>query len=140
MRLRARNVPTRLATGGYILHAGLQKWQSQDDQHAANVHRMAAGAYPFLQDIPPKRFLKLLAAGEVATGLALLTPLVPNRVAGAALTAFAGGLTTMYLRSPTLHNEGSVWPTPAGIGISKDVWMLGIGLGLVIDDSRVVGS
>jgi hypothetical protein len=24
-----------------------------------------------------------------------------------------------------------VWPTQAGTGISKDVWMLGIGLGLV---------
>jgi hypothetical protein len=26
---------------------------------------------------------------------------------------------------------GSVWPTQAGTGVSKDVWMLGIGLGLV---------
>lgn len=28
---------------------------------------------------------------------------------------------------------GSIWPSQAGIGVSKDVWMLGIGLGLVLD-------
>jgi hypothetical protein len=26
-----------------------------------------------------------------------------------------------------------VWPSPQGIGVSKDVWLLGIGLGLVAD-------
>ena len=39
----------------------------------------------------------------------------------------------MYLRTPALHEEGSVWPTRAGIAISKDVWMLGIGVGLMTD-------
>jgi hypothetical protein len=46
----------------------------------------------------------------------------------------------MYLRTPALHKPRSVWPTPAGIGISKDVWMLGIGLSLLADiatDGRV---
>ncbi len=47
------------------------------------------------------------------------------------LTAFSGGLVTMYWRTPALRQPGSVWPTPAGIGVSKDVWMLGIGLGLL---------
>jgi hypothetical protein len=59
--------------------------------------------------------------------------MAPNKLAGAALTAFAGGLMTMYLRTPALHKPGSVWPTPAGTGVSKDVWMLGIGLGLLAD-------
>jgi hypothetical protein len=58
---------------------------------------------------------------------------VPNAVAGAALSTFAGGLVTMYLRTPSLHKPQSVWPTPAGIGVSKDVWMLAIGLGLIAD-------
>jgi len=31
-----------------------------------------------------------------------------------------------------MHKPGSVWPSPAGIGVSKDVWMLGIGLGLLV--------
>jgi len=58
---------------------------------------------------------------------------VPNKLAGGSLTAFAGGLMTMYLRTPALHKPGSIWPTSAGTGISKDVWMLGIGIGLLID-------
>jgi uncharacterized membrane protein YkgB len=52
-----------------------------------------------------------------------------------ALTGFAGGLVTMYLRTPSLHKPSSVWPTSAGIGVSKDVWMLGIGLGLLAQGS-----
>jgi uncharacterized membrane protein YphA (DoxX/SURF4 family) len=128
--LSAHDIPTRVSTGAYILHAGLAKWGG-DEQQASAVHGMAAGAYPFLRRIPPKTFLRLLAAGEIATGTALLTPLVPNLVAGAALTGFAGALTTMYLRTPALHNPGSIWPTQAGTGVSKDVWMLGIGLSLL---------
>jgi hypothetical protein len=58
---------------------------------------------------------------------------VPNAVAGFALTGFSGGLLGMYLRTSALHKPDSVWPTRAGIAVSKDVWMLGIGLGLVAD-------
>jgi hypothetical protein len=32
-----------------------------------------------------------------------------------------------------MHKPGSIWPTQQGTAVSKDVWMLGIGLGLVID-------
>jgi len=32
-----------------------------------------------------------------------------------------------------LHKDGSVWPTPNGIAVSKDVWMLAIGTSLVLD-------
>jgi hypothetical protein len=39
----------------------------------------------------------------------------------------------MYMRTPALHKPGSYWPTPNGIGVSKDIWMLGIGLGLLAD-------
>jgi hypothetical protein len=97
---------------------------------------MAASAYPFLADIPATRFLRLLSAAELGIGAALLTPVVPARVAGAALTGFAGGLIAMYLRTPALHKPRSVWPTPAGTGVSKDVWMLGIGLELLADRQR----
>jgi uncharacterized membrane protein YphA (DoxX/SURF4 family) len=130
LRLPLRDVPTRIATGAYIAHAGWDKWHGSE-QLATGVHGMASGAFPFLRGIPPTAFLKALAAGELATGAALLTPTVSNRIAGAALTGFAGALMTMYLRTPTLHKPGSVWPTQAGTGVSKDVWMLGIGLGLL---------
>ena len=84
----------------------------------------------------PRTQQKVLAALdglplEIATGTALLTPVVPNKLAGAALTAFSGSLLAMYLRTPAMHKPGSVWPAPPGMAVSKDVWMLGIGLGLL---------
>jgi uncharacterized membrane protein YphA (DoxX/SURF4 family) len=133
MRLPARQIPTRLATGAYILHSGLAKVRG-DEKTAAGVHGMASGAFPFLADVPPTRFLRALGIGEISVGAALLIPLVPGRLAGLALTGFAGSLVTMYLRTPALHEAGSVWPTSGGIAVSKDVWMLGVGLGLLLDD------
>lgn len=131
-KLHARNVPVRLAAGAYILHAGLQKWNGPAEQ-ADGVHGMAANAYPFLQSTPAPQFLRLLAAGELATGALLLSPFVSNGLAGAALTGFSGALLGMYARTPAMHEPGSIWPTPAGIAVSKDVWMLGIGLALMAD-------
>jgi uncharacterized membrane protein YphA (DoxX/SURF4 family) len=132
LRLKARDLPGRIATGGYILHSGLEKWHGEPARAKA-VHGMAANAFPVLKDIPPEKFLRLLAAGEIAVGAALLAPIVPAALAGAALTGFSGALVTMYARTPALHKPGSIWPTQAGTGVSKDVWMLGIGLGLIID-------
>ena len=134
MSLHLRDIPTRVATGAYILHSGLNKWKGSEEQ-AKGVHAMASGAFPFLADMPPEKFLKALAAAEIGTGAALLLPVVGGKLAGAALTAFSGGLLTMYLRTPAMHKPGSVWPTQAGIGVSKDVWMLGIGLGLLAGDA-----
>jgi uncharacterized membrane protein YphA (DoxX/SURF4 family) len=130
LRLSSRDVPGRLATGAFIFHSGREKWNGPAEQAEA-VHGMAANAFPFLKAIPPQRFLKLLAAGELVTGALLLTPIVSNLVAGMALTTFSGSLLGLYARTPALHKPGSPWPTPAGIAVSKDVWMLGIGLGLV---------
>jgi uncharacterized membrane protein YphA (DoxX/SURF4 family) len=129
-RIRSRDLPTRLATGAYVLHAGLEK-RRVEAESAKGLHGMASGAFPFLGSIEPERFQRLLSAGEITVGALLLAPFVPRRLAGLALTAFSGSLLTMYLRTPSLHKEGSVWPTPAGIGVSKDVWMLGIGIGLL---------
>jgi len=130
--MRFRNVPTRLVTGAYILHSGLSKWDG-DEATAEAMHGMASGAYPFLAGIKPTTFLKALSVGEMATGTILLTPLVPARLAGAVLTAFSGGLVGMYARTPALREPGSIWPSQDGVAISKDVWMLGIGTGLLID-------
>jgi uncharacterized membrane protein YphA (DoxX/SURF4 family) len=130
--IKFHNVPGRIATGAFILHSGLEKWHAEEG-HAAAVHGMAAGAFPVLENVVPSRFVRLLAASEIAIGAALLAPAIPDELAGAALTGFAGALVTMYGRTPTLHQPGSIWPSQAGIGVSKDVWMLGIGLGLVLD-------
>jgi uncharacterized membrane protein YphA (DoxX/SURF4 family) len=132
LRHSARDLPLRVATGAFILHTGLEKWRGSEEQ-ANGVHGMAAGAYPFLRPVPPKRFLKLLAAGEIVTGGLLLAPPVTNALAGTALTGFSGALLTMYARTPALRKPGSIWPTQAGIAVSKDIWMLGIGLSLLAD-------
>ena len=130
--MRLSNIPPRATTGAFILHSGYAKWRG-DDAAAAQTHGFAAGTYPVLAKIPPKTFLRLLAAGEIGLGAALLTPFIPDRLAGAALTGFSATLLGLYARTPGMRKPGSIWPTPQGIGLSKDVWMLGVGLGLVID-------
>ena len=71
---------------------------------------------------------------EITLGAALLLPVVPAAVAGAGLAAFSGGLLGLYARTPGMRKEGSPFPTQQGTPLAKDVWMMGIGLGLVIDD------
>jgi hypothetical protein len=131
-RVRLRQLPGRLTTGVFIVNSGLSK-RHVDDDTAAALHGMAAGAYPFLRAISPRRFVRLVSAGELALGTALLLPVVPAVVAGAALTAFSAGLLGLYLRLPEMRAEGSLRPTQQGMTIAKDVWMLGIGLSLLVD-------
>src|SRR5664279_3671932 len=112
MRLHfaARDIPVRLVTGAYIAHSGLEKWRGSPEQ-AQGLHGMAATAFAFLRPIPPRRFLRMLAAGELVTGTLQLAPPIPNGVAGIALTAFSGGLVAMYARTPAMHKPGSIWPS-----------------------------
>jgi hypothetical protein len=132
--LPLRNIPTRAAAGSYILHSGLSKWNGGEEQ-AKGLHALASGAYPVLDKVPPPTFLKVLSAAEIGTGTLLLLPLVSNKLAGTLLTAFAGSLVGMYLRTPAMRQPGSVWPSQSGIAVSKDIWMVGIGLGLLADDA-----
>ncbi len=129
---KLRHVPSRVATGAFILNSGLNK-RNADAGTAAGMHGMAAGTYPFLGKLEPQTFTKLLSAGEMALGAALLFPMVPTGLAGAGLAAFSGGLVGLYLKTPGMRENGSIKPTSDGIGIAKDVWMLGIGLGFVIE-------
>jgi hypothetical protein len=94
---------------------------------------MASTAYPQLESVDPKTFTKTLAGAEMALGTALLTPFISPAMAGAALTAFSGGLVGLYLRTPSLREAGSIRPNQNGTAIAKDVWMLGIGFALMID-------
>ena len=132
-RFRLRRAPLRLTTGAFILSAGLDKWTG-DEQTAARVHGFATGTYPFLKKIDPPTFLKLLAGGEIAVGSALLLPVVPAALAGAALVGFSSALLGLYVRTPGMR-RGRFDPrsTPEGLPISKDVWMLGAGLALLVD-------
>jgi hypothetical protein len=128
-----RHVPQRAAAGAFILNSGIGKW-SADEETAKQLHGFATGTYPFLAKLKPEDFVKLLAGTEIALGTALLLPFVPSVVAGAGLTAFSGGLLGLYVRTPGMRKDGSPLPTQQGIPLAKDIWMAGIGLGLVIDE------
>jgi hypothetical protein len=132
-RFKLRRVPLRLTTGAFILSAGLDKWKG-DEATAAQIHGFATGTYPFLKGIEPKKFLRLLGGSEIALGSALLLPVVPATLAGLGLTGFAAGLLGLYVRTPGMR-RGAMDPrsTPQGLPISKDIWMLGAGLGLLAD-------
>ena len=129
---KARRLPVRLAAGAFILNSGLGKWSAAEET-AARVHGMASGTYPFLGRLRPADFTRLLAAGEIGLGAALLLPVVPAAVAGAGLTAFSAGLLGLYARTPGMRHESSLRPTRQGTPLAKDIWLAGIGLGLLAD-------
>lgn len=131
--IKARHVPGRLAAGVFILNTGLGKW-SADEETAGRLHGSATGVYPFLGKLKAEDFARLLSATEITVGTMLLLPVVPDWLAGAALTAFSGGLLGLYARTPGLRKEGSPFPTRQGVPMAKDVWMLGIGLGILVDE------
>jgi uncharacterized membrane protein YphA (DoxX/SURF4 family) len=131
--VKLRHLPIRLTAGVYILSSGVDKLGA-DDEAAAGYHGLAAGAYPFLQDVDPKTFTRALAAGEIGLGAALLVPVLPRVAVATGFTAFSAGLVGMYLRTPSLHRgENDPRPNPNGIGIAKDVVFLGAAASYLVD-------
>lgn len=130
--MRLRHLPIRVSTGLLILDSGLNK-RGADDETAAALHGMAAGAYPFLADVEPKEFVRQLSRAEIALGTALLVPFVPTALVAVALAVFSGGLVGMYLRTPAMHREGSLRPNQQGLAVAKDVWMLGGATSMILD-------
>jgi hypothetical protein len=124
-------IAPRISAGAFILNSGLGK-RGADEEAAAGMHGFASGTYPFLKNLQPRQFASLLSTSEIVVGAALLTPFVPTAVAGAALTAFSGGLLGLYLKTPGMRKPGSLAPTEQGLAIAKDSWLLGIGIGLLI--------
>ena len=123
-------IAPRISAGAFILNSGLGK-RGADEETAAGMHGFAAGTYPFLGKVPPQQFATGLATAEIAVGAELLTPFVPTALAGAALTAFSGGLLGLYLKTPGMRKPGSLAPTEQGLAVAKDSWLVGIGIGLM---------
>src|SRR5688500_9874949 len=130
--MKLAHLPVRLAPGACSRDSGLAK-RRLDGQAAEGVHAMAVGAFPALRQIPPQRFARMLSNGEIALGAALLIPFVPSALVGAALVGFSAGLVQLYLKTPGMRQPGSIRPTQEGIGLAKDVWLLGAGMTLVLD-------
>ena len=131
--VKLRHLPQRVVTGAFILNSGISKL-SADEETARQLHGFASGTYPFLAKLKPEDFVKLLAGTEITLGAALLLPIVPSALAGAGLAVFSGGLLGLYARTPGMRREGTPFPTEQGVALAKDVWMTGIGLGLVLDE------
>ncbi|XRQ14668.1 hypothetical protein ACN3XK_28495 [Actinomadura welshii] len=130
---RAHQLPVRIIVGAFVLNSGLSKLKSGDEA-AEPTHGMAKTAYPILESQSPQDFTRNLGRFEVALGTALMVPLVPSALAGAALTAFSAGLTGLYLRVPGMREPGGLRPTEQGIGLAKDSWLVGIGTALVLEE------
>lgn len=130
--VKIRHLPTRLATGGFILNAGLTKLDA-DDETAKHLHATASTAYPVLEQVDREVFVKTLAAAEVALGAALVIPVVPTRLAALGLGAYSAGLLGMYMRIPGMRQHGSIRPTRDGTAMAKDVWIAGIALTMLLD-------
>jgi len=131
--IKTGHLPQRIAAGAFILNSGIGKL-SADEATTAQLYGFATSTYPFLNKLKAKDFVRILAVSEIALGGALLIPFVPSVVAGAGLTAFSGGLLGLYAKTPGMRKEGTPFPTQQGIPLAKDVWMAGIGIGLVVDD------
>jgi hypothetical protein len=131
--MKLSHLPIRITTGVFILNSGLTK-RHVDPEAAKGLHAMAAGAVPPLAKLDAEQFGKLLSASEIALGAALLLPFIPSALAGAGLAAFGAGLLQLYLKTPGMREDGSLKPTQQGTAIAKDVWLLGAGLTLLLDD------
>ncbi|TLS46138.1 hypothetical protein FE633_11410 [Streptomyces montanus] len=131
-RSAARQLPLRLPVGTFFLNSALSK-RGADQATAEGLQQLATTAYPFLGKLDAQQFVRLLSARETAVAAALLLPVVPAAVAGAALTAFSAGTLGLYLRAPGMRKEGSLRPTEPGTALAKDVWLLGIGISLIVE-------
>jgi len=120
----------RGVTGAFITNTGVGKI-GMPAEHSAGIQQAAASGIPALAKLPSGKFGSWLGWAETAIGATLLAPFVPNRVAGAALTAFSGGLLSMYFRNPENTEADGIRPSQEGMGLSKDVFMLAIGLSLL---------
>ncbi len=128
------HLPLRLATGAFILNSGISKLGA-DEETAAGIHGMASTAYPMIKNVKPKDFTEVLAYSEIALGSVILLPTVPSAAAGTALAGFGSALLGLYWQVPGMRKEGSFRPTPQGLAIAKDSWLVGIGVTLVMQSA-----
>ena len=99
---------TAIATGGYILHSGLEKWHG-DETRAKALHGVASNAFPVLQRIPPERSRALFDAwAGPKTWLAV--PRAASRRPDNAARAFDSALTTDAAKVSSVQRCASPFP------------------------------
>ncbi|AIG63392.1 membrane protein [Corynebacterium atypicum] len=120
----------RAATGAFILNSG---WGKKDlpVEAAEGLRDFASTGVPVFKEMDPEIFGKFICGSELGIGSALLCPLVPNRLAGAALATFGAGMLTMYFGNDNMTEDDGIRPSDDGIAMAKDSWLAAIGLALV---------
>lgn len=126
------NAILRGVTGAFVLNSGLSK-RGMPPEAAQGLQGFAATGVPAVNKMSPDAFGKFVAYSEIGIGAALLTPVVPKKVAGAALGAFSAGLLSMYFRNPAMTESDGIRPSQDGMSLAKDAFMAAIAGALVTD-------
>ena len=129
------DVILRGVTGAFIANPGTGKI-GMSAEHSAGIQQVAASGILALTSLPSDKFGTWLGSAETAIGASLLAPFVPDKLAGAALAAFSGGLLSMYFRDPANTEADGIRPSQQGMALSKDVFMLAIGLALMVQGKK----
>lgn len=117
-------------TGAFILNSGIGKLGLRGEVAEA-LQEMAAVGVPALAKLSPDDFGKFISYSEVGIGSALLLPVVPRRLAGAALTTFGAGLLTIYFNSEGMTEDDGIRPTKEGNDLAKNSWLVAAGIALM---------
>lgn len=126
------NAILRGITGAFVLNSGLSK-RGMPTEAAQGLQSFASTGIPAMAKMDPKAFGDFVAYSEIGVGAALLIPIVPRKLAGAALGTFTAGLLTMYFRNPAMTESDGIRPSHEGMSLSKDAFMLAIAGALVTD-------
>ena len=126
------NAILRGVTGAFVLNSGLSK-RGMPTEAAQGLQGFAATGVPAVAKMSPDAFGKFVAYSEVGIGAALLTPVVPKKVAGAALGVFSAGLLSMYFRNPAMTESDGIRPSQDGMSLAKDAFMAAIAGALITD-------
>lgn len=115
-----RRAPLRLTTGALVINSGISRF-TVSDETSATIQHTAARYVPQVERIKPDLFSKLLAAGQVAVGSALLLPIVPSYAAGLGASLLGGSL------------AAAKWRTHGSRLSTDDLLMAGTGVSLLLD-------
>ena len=126
------NAILRGVTGAFILNSGIGK-RSLPTEVAAGLQGFASTGIPAMAKMDADTFGKFVAYSEIGVGAALLVPIVPKKIAGAALGVFSAGLLSMYFRNPAMTEADGIRPSQEGMSLSKDAFMLAIAGALITD-------
>ncbi len=127
-----RRAPLRLTTGAFVVNSGITTFNA-DIEATKRLQTYAARLVPQVERMDSRTFAKLMAAGEVTLGTALILPVVPAAVAGLGLSAFAASLLAAQRPTNGQHTDGASEPHTQATANATDAWMLGAGLSLLLD-------